>query len=432
MNSKYTFLITVLAAVLFTNCSKNNTQKITDTNDYDTFLAMTENKTLDRAKQNEVFWSEKLEKTPNQYGYHSKLASTYTAYFSTTGDVEYLKKAENELLLVNERTQYENPSYLKSLAYNYISQHKFKEALELLEKAEALKDRLQETQKMLFDVHLELGNYEKAQAYLNTFENFNDFDYLIRLSKWSDHKGNLDAAIKYMEKAMAIAESSNLKGLKQWSYTNIADFYGHAGEVEKSYAHFLKALELDPNDAYAKKGIAWIVYSHEKNPDEALRILNTVIENYKAPDYYLLKSEIADYKGDLEMSKSQLDLYHIAMQNEAYGDMYNKYNVLLYTDENIQLEDAIAIAKTEIKNRPTPQSYDLLAWSYFKNGNLEGALQIVDQHIINKTYEPETLFHVAEIYKAAGRTEDVKPLKKELLASLYELGPTMEDKINQL
>ncbi|MEM5564540.1 cell surface protein [Psychroserpens sp. AS72] len=432
MNSKYTFLITVLAAVLFTNCSKNNTQKFTDTRDYDTYLAMTENETLDRAKQNEVFWSEKLEKTPNQYGYHSKLASSYTAYFSTTGDVEYLKKAESQLLIVNERTQYGNPSYLKSLAYNYISQHKFKEALELLEKAEALKENLSETQKMLFDVHLELGNYEKAQVYLKTFENFSDFDYLIRLSKWSDHKGNLDAAIKYMEKAMAIAESSNLKGLKQWSYTNIADFYGHAGDIEKSYTHFLKALELDPNDAYAKKGIAWIVYSHEKNPNEALRILNTVTENYKAPDYFLLKSEIADYNGDVEMSKSQLEMYHKAMQNKAYGDMYNKYNVLLYTDENVQLDNAIAIAKTEVENRPTPQSYDLLAWSYFKNGNLIDALKIVEQHIINKTYEPATLYHVAEIYKAAGRTEDVKPLKEELIASLYELGPTMEDKINQL
>jgi tetratricopeptide (TPR) repeat protein len=431
MNSKYTFLIIVLAAVLFTNCSQT-TQNITDTNDYNSYLVMTENKTLDRAKENEVFWSKKIEKTPNQYGYHSKLASTYTAYFTATGEVEYLKKAENELLVVNERTKYENPSYLKSLAYNYISQHKFKDALVLLEKAEALKENLSETQKMLFDVHLELGNYDKAQAYLNTFENFSDFDYLIRLSKMSDHKGDLDAAIKYMEKAMIIAESSNLKGLKQWSYTNIADFYGHAGEIEKSYDYFLKALELDPNDAYAKKGIAWIVYSHEKNPEEALRILNTVTKNYKAPDYYLLKSEIANYKGDLEMCKSQLDLYHIAMQNKAYGDMYNKYNVLLYTDETIQLDTAIAIAKTEVDNRPTPQSYDLLAWSYFKNGNLEDALKVVEQHIINKTYEPAIVYHVAEIYKAAGRTEAIKPLKKELLSSLYELGPTMEDKINQL
>lgn len=432
MNSKYIYTILVVAVVFFTNCTTNSKQNITDANDYNAFLAVAENTTLERAQKNEIFWSEKLEQAPNQFPYLGKLASTYTSYFSTTGEIHYLKKAEDYLLEVNEITHYEQPSYLKSLAYNYISQHRFKEALELLIKAEDLGEKIQYTRKMLFDVHLELGNYEQAQAYLNLFENFSDFDYLIRLSKLSDHKGNLDAAIKYMEKAMAIAESSNLNDLKQWSYTNIADFYGHAGEIEKSYEHFLKALAIDPNDAYAKKGIAWIVYSHEKNPEEALRILNSVTETYHAPDYYLLKSEIANYKGDDTMSKAQLELYKMAMQNKAYGDMYNKYNVLLFTDERTNLDEAISIAKIEVENRPTPQSYDLLAWAYFKNGNLETALQIVDTHIIDKTYEPETLYHVAQIYKAAGQTNKIKPLKEELLASMYELGPTMEDDINQL
>lgn len=432
MNSKYIHIILVVVVVFFTNCTINSKQNITDANDYNAFLAVAENITLERIKKNEIFWSEKLEQAPNQFPYLGKLATTYTSYFSTTGEIDYLIKAEDYLLEVNEITHYENPSYLRSLAYNYISQHRFKGALELLIKAEVLGENIQDTRKMLFDVHLELGNYEQAQVYLNLFENFSDFDYLIRLSKLSDHKGNLDAAIKYMEKAMAIAESSNLDHLKQWSYTNIADFYGHAGEIEKSYEHFLKALAIDPNDAYAKKGIAWIVYSHEKNPDEALRILNAVTETYHAPDYYLLKSEIANYKGDDAMSKTQLALYKTAIQNKAYGDMYNKYNVLLFTDERTNLEEAISIAKTEVENRPTPQSYDLLAWAYFNNGNLGAALQIVDAHIIDKTYEPETLYHVAEIYKAAGKTNKIKPLKEELFASIYELGPTMEDDINQL
>ncbi|MGS2726912.1 tetratricopeptide repeat protein [Psychroserpens sp. BH13MA-6] len=432
MNAKYIFVYVVFVAVLFTNCNHTDNFQVTNTDDYNAYLMASNQETLDLASQNERFWSKKLEAAPNQFPYIGKLAATYTSYFSATGDITYLKKAEEELLKVNEITHYNNPSYLKSLAYNYISQHKFKEALEHLEKAEALGERIQETRKMLFDVHLELGNYDKAQAYLNTFENFSDFDYLIRLAKWSDHKGNLDAAIKYMEQAMAIAESSNLKDLKQWSYTNIADFYGHAGAIEKSYAHFLKALELDPNDAYAKKGIAWIVYSHEKNPKEALRILNTVTETYQAPDYYLLKAEIADYMGNQELQEEQLNLYKKAVKNKAYGAMYNAYNVLLYTDENMALDQAITIAKSEVAHRPTPQSYDLLAWAYFNNGNIEKAIEIVDAHVINKTYEPATLYHIAEIYKADGRTNDVKPLKKELLASLYELGPTMEAKINQL
>ncbi|MGB3606972.1 tetratricopeptide repeat protein, partial [Psychroserpens sp.] len=233
MNFKYINFLLTFTVLLCSGCANTPNSQITDADDYDKYLNISENKTLERAEKNEIFWSNKLSQTPGQYGYHSKLASAYSQQFATTGNIEFLKKSEDELLMVNKRTKYNNPSYLKSLAYNYISQHKFKESLELLEKAEALKGGLQETQKMLFDVHLELGNYEKAHTYLNTFENFSDFDYLIRLSKWSDHKGNLDAAIDYMEKAMIIAESSNMPSLKQWSYTNIADFYGHAGEIEK-------------------------------------------------------------------------------------------------------------------------------------------------------------------------------------------------------
>ncbi|WP_439152681.1 tetratricopeptide repeat protein [Winogradskyella sp.] len=285
---------------------------------------------------------------------------------------------------------------------------------------------------MLFDVHLELGNYIHAQSYLNDIANTSDFDYLIRLAKWEDHKGNLAGAIENMEKAMAIAESSNLRGLKQWSYTNLADFYGHAGDIEKSYNHYLKALQIDSNDAYAKKGIAWILYSYEDKPEEALAILNHVSSYYKAPDYDLLKSEIAAQTNNLDMKSTALDNYIKAMQNDAYGVMYNKYNVILFTEELYNPDLAIKIAEEEIENRPTPKSFDLLAWSHFNKGDINKAKTIIETYVDGKTYEPEVLYHIAEIYKAAGRTDKVKELKRELIASLYELGPNMESKINQL
>lgn len=64
---------------------------------------------------------------------------------------------------------------------------------------------------------------------LAKIEDYSDFDYLIRVSKRYDHKGYLSSAIRFMEKAMKKAEEANDKDLKVWSYTNLADFYGHNG-----------------------------------------------------------------------------------------------------------------------------------------------------------------------------------------------------------
>lgn len=422
-----TTLYSLLALILFSCNTK--TQKLTEAEDYNVFLNA-ENVAFTNAKTDYGFWAEKLEKTPGQYPYLAKLAGTQTQLFSTTGDINYLIEAENSLKQLNEKTDYNKSSYLRALARNYISQHRFKEALTLLEKAEVLSEDLESTQKMLFDVHMELGNDEIAKDYLEQVVNLNSFDYLIRTAKWNDHKGNLPAAIKYMEQAMVKAEASKIKNTMQWAYTNIADFYGHDGQVEKSYDYFLKALELNPNDAYAKRGIAWIVYSHEKNPEEALRILNSITTAYNAPDYYLLKAEISEYLEDEKMRVSYLARYEDAVKNKQYGEMYNAYNVELFVEK--YPDSALAIAQREIENRATAQTYDLLAWSQLHKGNSSKALEIMENHVVDKTYEPVVLYHLAEVYKANNMPEKVKPLKEELLGASYELGPVMVLKIKQL
>jgi len=426
---KTNLYLIVMLALLF-NC-KEKSKAITTAKDYDVFLTA-ENKTLENAKQEHLFWANKLKKTPNQYPYLAKIASAESQLFDATGNIENLANAEAFLIQLNQKTNQNKSGYLRALARNYISQHRFKESLVLLEKAEVLAEDLESTQKMLFDVHMELGNFKIAKSYLEKVVDLNSFDYLIRTAKWNDHIGNLDAAIKYMEQAMAKAESSNLPALKQWSYTNIADFYGHDGQIKKSYNYYLKALALNPNDAYAKKGIAWIVYSHERNPEEALRILNTITSTYQAPDYFLLKAEIAEFLSNNSLKEKHIADYKRAVQKPLYGDMYNAYNAKLFAEDMKMVDSSIIIANREIENRATPQSYDLLAWSLYNKGDYKKALDIINKFVIDKTFEPEVLYHVAEIYKANGKAEALQPIKEELLAATYELGPLMELKINQL
>lgn len=415
-----------------TSCNKSSDKQITNTKDYNEFLISSENRSLENMQAEYSFWQQKLEKTPNQFPYNVKLASANNAIFKLTGDIESLKKAEDNLILANEKTSYNNAGYLRSLSRNYISQHRFNEALELLKKAEVNGQNLQQTQFMLIDVNLELGNLEETEKYLSKVKNFKSFDYLIRISKYNDHIGNLDKAIQYLEESLEIAKSSKNTILIQWNYTNLADYYGHAGRIKDSYNAYLKALKLDSTDSYAKKGIAWIVYSYERNPAEALRILETVTKENKAPDYHLLKAEILDFMGNSVEKNIQIEKYLAKVSDKNYGVMYHKYDVLLYADDVTKKEIALELAAQEVSERPTAQSYDLLAWSYFKNGQKEKALEIAENHVINKTFEPAALLHTAFILKANGRVEDANNLKKELIESVYELGPLAEREIKNI
>ena len=409
------------------NLKKNKI--ITKKQDYAAYLSSGEIKTTSKFYE---LWNNKIQPDSMQLLSFGNVASEYNRYFKHTGKIEYLKKAEKSLKKAVEIAAIGKAGYCRALARNYISQHRFVDALDMAKEAKKMGSGSKETNELFFDVYMELGKYYKAEAILKILDDPNDFGYLIRLAKWNDYKGDLNKTIAYMEKAKSIAETKNDKDLKIWSYTNLADYYGHAGRIEDSYNHYLMSLELDPKNAYAKKGIAWIVFSHERNPKEALRILNSIMENYESPDYYLLKAEIADFMGDEMMKSKNLDNYSKIVKNLNYGAMYNAHNVEFYLNNTKQYKKAIELAQEELKNRETPETYMLLANSYFKLGDLDKAVSIIEKKIKGKTYEPNILLQCAKIYKSIGDYSKVEVLKRELNDAIYELGPNVEQEIAQL
>lgn len=423
------YITTLLLLLFLAACHTDSDNQITNKKDYDQYLVSTPPKTSSKYFE---LWNGKIRPDSSQLMSFGIVGGEYNRYFQNTGDIKYLKKAEKVLKKAADIANVSRAGMYRALARNYISQHRFREAKQWADSAQAVGSSPDQTQGLMFDVHMELGNYDTAQKYLDSLKNMEDYGYLIRLAKWNDHKGNLDTTIRFMEKARDKAEASQNNGLMLWSYTNLADYYGHAGRIEDSYNHFLKALQIDPENAYAKKGIAWIVFSYEKKPKESMRILDSVTQYYKSPAFFLLKSEIAEYMGDDMKSTANLDKYYRLVQNKAYGDMYNAYNISLYLNETEQYGKALKLAEREVANRPTPASYSFLAYSYLKKGEAQKARGIVEEYIEGKTNEPAILLRSAEIYKATGSTERVEQLKEELLGAAYELGPVTEKEIAQL
>ncbi|MAU26818.1 MAG: hypothetical protein CMH48_12705 [Muricauda sp.] len=422
------YLLFFLTVFLLVSCQEE-TSKVTDSEDYNRFLSVQPPKTTSKYFE---LWNSKIEPDSLQLLSFGHVASEYNRYFQDTGDIQYLKKAEQALTKATEIANINKSGYFRALARNYIAQHRFKEAFQMAENALQSGGGLKETHSLLFDVHMELGNYKSAEKYLDSIRDMSDFGFLIRAAKWSDYKGDLDTTIRFMEKALAKAESAKSKRLMLWSYTNLADYYGHAGRIEGAYHHYIKALQLDAQNAYAKKGIAWIVFSHERNPQEALRILDSVTHHHKSPDHFLLKAEIADFMGDDELKAQNLDIYYSLVQQPGYGDMYNGTNVIFYSEHLQAPEKALDLARKEVENRPTPESYGYLAYAYVLNGKIRKALQVVDEHILGKTFEPQILLNAAKVYKANSEHQKAKALKQELVGAIYELGPLSEIEIDRL
>jgi tetratricopeptide (TPR) repeat protein len=429
---KISNLLKIIVFTLSISSCNNEKSKITNASDYNAYLNISENKNKLLAENEIDFWQKKYDTAPNQTSYLSQIAGYYTSLFESTFEVNDLYKAEKLLLEVNSKLNYTEVGPIRSLAKNYITQHRFREALILANKALKIGDGFKETQKLLFDVNMELGNYSDAKKNLSHIYKTEDFDYLIRMAKWNDHIGDLNTAISLMEKATSKAELNENKHLKIWAYSNLGDMYGHAGKISDSYNFYLKTLKEDENNYYALKGIAWITFSHEKNTIEANRIIDIIAKKHNSPDFKLFKAEMAEFnKNEKEKNKNIQDYFNL-LKDRNYGVMYNKYNAILFADNKKDAVKALEIAYQEIKNRPTPESYDLLAWANFNLGNTKKALDICEKHIINKSFEPEINYHLAEIYKANKMNDKIKPIKEDLLSSIYELGPNMKEKIEKL
>ena len=425
-------ILLLLISFVVLSCSSKSEKQVTDKEDYQSYLIEKDNQSLKKINNEIDFWQKKYDKAPNQYTYLITMASLYSQKFEITGNIQELYLAEKLLIDCNNRVKGEKAGIHRAIAKNYISQHRFKEALVHLNEAYDLGENKLATEKMLFDVQMELGNYEEAKQKLTTILDFKDFDYLIRAAKWNDHIGDLDKAIQLMENAKTIAEQSKNKDLKIWVFSNIADFYGHAGRIKDSYNFYLKTLEIDSNNMYALKGIAWIVFSHERNAEEALQIVDYISNHHPVPDLNLLKADIHDFTGNVSEKRNAMNEYYASLEKNNYGDMYNKYNALLYAETSGEANKAIEIAKKEIENRPTPESYDLLAWAYYNNGDFVKALEIIENHTIGKSNEPLIVFHNETILKANNKLTKENSNKADLLASIYELGPNLETSIKRL
>ena len=416
-STQFLVLITFIGLV-FNSCTNNPEENIS--------LYDPANKLIEARKEIN-FWENKLESTAESRTYKSKLAAALTEEFSLTADIESLKKAE-ELLQQNIAKSPNNCNARRALARNYISQHKFKEAQNQLLKAKEIGEDMRYTNLLLFDVAQELANDDEADLLLEKISTVKDFNYLIRAAKWQDGNGNLDKAITLLEEAQTKAVKSQNENQLSWIYSNLGDFYGHAGRLVDSKISFEKALELNPADYYSYKGLAYMEWAAENNTKQSLKMIKDICAHSSDPSVLILKADILEHLGEQDKANGLRNSISTTVSAASYGAMYNSFLIQnSLTQKNIA--QANKLAELEIETRRTPESYALLAVTKYYQNQKKEALELALNEVVGKTFEPKVLMNILPV------TEQVDSVKKAILSEVkeakYELGPLAYNKLTE-
>lgn len=341
--------------------------------------------------------------------------------FELTGNVDYLNEATNLQEKVVDKIYIKREKQLRALAQLYIKQHRFQQADSTMNVSMSISESRQ-NKLVAFDVAMELGEYKKAANILTELHKPNDFNYLVRAAKWKDHTGALESTIDLMLKAEKLAESEGNAKKLEWVYTNLGDYYGHNNEIEKSYDYYMKALLLNSKNVYALHKIAYILYSSNKAYDEALTVLESLQQINTAPDLDLLKAEIYSMDDQQSRAEEAMDQFYHKVNTRAYGNMYNGHLIEYYCAVGKD-QKALELAKREVNNRSTPETYSWLALAHLASGNNQEAFDIIEHKVWGKTHEPTAMIISGKVFKSQGHTDKVEKIKSDLSEASFELGP---------
>ncbi len=373
------------------------------------------------------FWTRRLKEQTANNVYQQRLANLQAQYFRLTGKINYLRQSDSLLLDLAERFP-NTVSHWQGLAQNAIAGHEFAKADHYANQALAIGEKRYQSSLIKVDILLERGNRQEALGLLNALGNPYSFEYLTRKVKLADQLGQLDEAIHWMEKAVGRARSSGDPKLISWSLANLADMYGHQGKIQKSYHTFLQALQFNPAELHALKGIAWIAFSHDKAPIQAKDIVRFLQSLQDIPDYDLLLADIATYQKEVRQAKIHTERFLDRASQAAYGFLYTRPLVQLQLDKGEIAEPAIR-TEAEISQRAHPLSFAIRAKFLHDLGAKDAAIKMLEEKVLGQTEEPDALYLAGMIYKDSGRPKQARALLRAAREATFELGPVAEFEI---
>jgi tetratricopeptide (TPR) repeat protein len=283
---------------------------------------------------------------------------------------------------------------LRMLGAIDLSQHKFRDALEVGRRARDLRPEDAWNYGVMGDALVELGDYDRA---------FEAFDTMMakrpgaaayaRVAYARELRGNVRGALEAMTLASQATPPQDLEA-QAWYAAQIGELYLRLGRLDEASRAFRRSVFSFPNYPHGTIGLGKVAAARGDR-DGALAIYLDQVTRTPTLD---LASRIGDLyaaKGDRDQAERY---YQLAEDVAGPAAAQTEANLALFLAEHDRrLPEAVRMAEAVASVRHDIFTEDALAWAYFKTGRFEEAAAASARALRTGTDDERILRHAAQI-----------------------------------
>ncbi len=364
-----------------------------------------------------AFFQERAARDPYGAGDRSLLAGLYLQRARETGSYEDVLRADEaaraSLALRPER----NAATYAALSLSLVEQHRFVEARAAAEALVEAEPERAGARAHLAEIHLELGEYERAGALFRSLEAARgDLDVAPRLAHWLEITGRIQRAraVLYEARHAALRRVETGPERAAWFHLRVGDLELRHGRLREAESAFAAGLAASPGDYRLLTAMARLATA-KGNYAVAIRYGEAVLSRLLDPGVLIVMSDAALAAGDSARAEEYAHVLQVAVAGQRTA--YHRDWGLFLLDRGTRAEEVLAKAREEIETRRDIHGYDLLAWSYHRLGRHEEARAAMRQALRTGARDALLLYHAGMIEHARG---DEAAAAKHLAAALRE------------
>jgi len=384
------------------------------------------------AEQSIRFLEKRVQRDPDDFIAHNKLAGYYLRRVRETGDLTYLNlAARTSRVSLSTMPAEKNSAGLAELAQVEFTSHDFAASRDHARRLAELESDKSYPQQILGDALLELGEYDAARGAYWRMEQLGGARGLTavaseqRLSRLAALNGDPASATRHMRRATSLALAipnppRETVAWCRWQLGELAFSTGDYGAAEQhdrdaliTFPGYYRALASLGRVRAARGDISGGIEQYER----AVRLLPDPSFVAALGDLYKLNGRNAEAEAQYALVEA------IAHLSEMSGNLYNRQQALFLADHDKKLREAYENAAKEYSVRKDIYGADAVAWTALKAGKIHEAEAAIKEALRLGTQDARLFYHAGMIMKAAGDTASAQNYLRRAIQLNPEFDP---------